>query len=145
MLTSSIVLIHNNAHPHTTARTGTLQLGAVWPPLLTALALASSNYHLFTYLKNWLLSQRFNNNGSWWKVSKCSWAHRQQTWHRHTKTYSLIRQSASTLTVTMLRSSLRMYVFFCTYFFLIAWFVNSSPEATFWIALTELHNFTLLC
>jgi histone-lysine N-methyltransferase SETMAR len=24
--------------------------------------LAPSNYHLFTYLKNWLGSQRFNNN-----------------------------------------------------------------------------------
>jgi hypothetical protein len=24
--------------------------------------LAPSNYHLFTYLKNWLRSQRFNNN-----------------------------------------------------------------------------------
>jgi hypothetical protein len=27
-----------------------------------SLDLAPSDYHLFTYLKNWLLSQRFNNN-----------------------------------------------------------------------------------
>jgi hypothetical protein len=29
---------------------------------LTTADLAMSNYHLFTYLKNWLRSQCFNNN-----------------------------------------------------------------------------------
>jgi transposase len=60
-----IVLRHDNARPHTAARTRTLLEDFNWelsehPPYNPDLA--PSNYLLFTYLKNWLRSQRFNNN-----------------------------------------------------------------------------------
>jgi hypothetical protein len=45
-----IVLFHDNACPHTTDH----------PPYSPHLA--PGDYHLFTYWKNWLWSQRFNNN-----------------------------------------------------------------------------------
>jgi hypothetical protein len=52
-----------------------------------------SGLHLFTYLKNWLGSQCFNNMRSWWKVSKHGWAHSWLAFlTQHTKTYSLICQ-----------------------------------------------------
>jgi hypothetical protein len=75
---------------------------------------------------------------SWWKVSKRGWAHTQQT--SLTKAYKNVfpdMTSASILVVTTFRSSLSMYVFFVynNIFFLIACFVNSSPEVTFQIAL----------
>jgi hypothetical protein len=67
MLTSGVVLLHENAHPHTAARTQILLESFNWelfdhPPYIPALAL--SHYHLFirTYLKKLLRSQRFNNN-----------------------------------------------------------------------------------
>jgi histone-lysine N-methyltransferase SETMAR len=65
MLTSSVVLLHGNARLHTAARTRELLEHFNWE-LFDRLSyspdLASSDYHLFTYLKNWLRSQRFNNN-----------------------------------------------------------------------------------
>jgi histone-lysine N-methyltransferase SETMAR len=65
MLTFSIVLLHDNSHLHTAFHTQALLENFDWelfdhPPYSPDLAL--SNYHLFTYLKNWLLSQCFNNN-----------------------------------------------------------------------------------
>jgi small-conductance mechanosensitive channel len=36
--------------------------GSCLTTLLTALILLQTTYHLFTYLKNWLRSQLFNNN-----------------------------------------------------------------------------------
>jgi histone-lysine N-methyltransferase SETMAR len=65
MLTSSIVIFHDTARPHTAARTRALLEHFNWvlsdhPPY--SLDLALSDYQLFTYLKNWLRSQRFNNN-----------------------------------------------------------------------------------
>jgi hypothetical protein len=65
MLTSGLVLFHDNALPHTAAPTRALLEHFNWelfdhPP--DGSAVASSDYHLFTYLKNWLRSQRFNNN-----------------------------------------------------------------------------------
>jgi histone-lysine N-methyltransferase SETMAR len=56
MLTYSVVP-HDNACPHTAARTRALLEHFNWelfdhPPYSTDLA--PSNYHLFTYLKNWL-------------------------------------------------------------------------------------------
>jgi hypothetical protein len=58
MLTSGVVLHNDNAFPHTAARTGTLLEHSNWelfdhPPY---------SPDLFTYLKNWLGSQDFNNN-----------------------------------------------------------------------------------
>jgi hypothetical protein len=54
MLTSSVVLLHDNVHLHTGARTQAL-LNHNWelsdhPP--NNPDLTPSNYHLFTYLKN---------------------------------------------------------------------------------------------
>jgi hypothetical protein len=57
---------HDNARPHTAAaRTRALLEHFNWelfddPPYGPNLAL--SDCHLFTYLKNWFRSQRFNNN-----------------------------------------------------------------------------------
>jgi histone-lysine N-methyltransferase SETMAR len=65
MLTSGVMLIHDNSQQRTTARTSALLEHFNWeltdhPSYSPDLAL--SDYDLFTYLKNWLGSQRFNNN-----------------------------------------------------------------------------------
>jgi hypothetical protein len=67
MLTSGVivVLLHDNARPHTAARTRALLGHFNWelfdhPPHIRDLA--PSDCHQFTYQKNWLRSQRFNNN-----------------------------------------------------------------------------------
>jgi transposase len=65
MLTSDVVLRHDSARPHTIVRIPTLLDHFSWelfghPPYCPDLA--PSNYYLCTYLKNWLGSQRFNNN-----------------------------------------------------------------------------------
>jgi transposase len=61
MLTSGVVLLHDNARPHTAARTRALLEHFNWelfdhPP--HSPDLAPSDYHL----KNWLGSQHFTNN-----------------------------------------------------------------------------------
>jgi histone-lysine N-methyltransferase SETMAR len=62
MLTSGVVLLHDNAHQHTAAHTGTLLKHFKWElfdhPSYSP-DLAPSDYCLFTYLKNWLESQCF--------------------------------------------------------------------------------------
>jgi transposase len=65
MLTSGVVLLHDNVHPHRAAGTQALPEHFNWelfyyPPYSPELA--TSNYHLITHLKNWLGSQYFNNN-----------------------------------------------------------------------------------
>jgi hypothetical protein len=65
MLMSSVVLLNDNVCLHTAACTQSLLEHFSWelfdhPPY--GPDLTSSDYHLFTYLKNWLGSQRFNNN-----------------------------------------------------------------------------------
>jgi transposase len=65
MLTYGVVLVHDNASRHTAARTRALLEHFYWelfdhPPYCPDLA--PSDYHLFTYLKNWLGSQHFNSN-----------------------------------------------------------------------------------
>jgi histone-lysine N-methyltransferase SETMAR len=65
MVTYSVVILRDNARPHTSARTRALLEHFNWelfdhPPYSPDLA--SSDYHLITYLKNWLGSQRFNDN-----------------------------------------------------------------------------------
>jgi hypothetical protein len=57
MLTSGVVLIDENALPHTAARTSTLLEYLNWAlfdPIPYSPDFARSDYHLFTYLKNWL-------------------------------------------------------------------------------------------
>jgi histone-lysine N-methyltransferase SETMAR len=65
ILTSGIVLLHDNVWPHTAAHARPLLGHLNWelfdhPPYSPDPI--PSNYHLFTYLKNWLWSQCFNNN-----------------------------------------------------------------------------------
>jgi hypothetical protein len=65
MLTSGVVLLHDNACLHTAARTQALLEQFSWelfdhPPYSPDFALR--DYCLFTYLKNWLGSQHVNNN-----------------------------------------------------------------------------------
>jgi histone-lysine N-methyltransferase SETMAR len=65
MVTSSVVLLHDNARPHTAVHTRALLEHFNWelsdhPPYSPDLAL--SDYHLFPYLKNWLRLQRFTSN-----------------------------------------------------------------------------------
>jgi histone-lysine N-methyltransferase SETMAR len=65
MLTYSAVLLHDNARPHTAVRTRALLEPFNWELFYYhsySPDLASSDYHLFTYPKNWLGSQRFENN-----------------------------------------------------------------------------------
>jgi hypothetical protein len=64
MLTSGVVLLHDNGRPHTPVRTRTLQKHFSWElfdhaPYIPDLA--PRDYQLFTYLNNWLRSQCFNN------------------------------------------------------------------------------------
>jgi transposase len=61
MLTPGVLLLHDNACPHTVARTRSLLKHFNWelfdyPPYNPDLA--PSDYHLFTYLKNWLRPHR---------------------------------------------------------------------------------------
>jgi histone-lysine N-methyltransferase SETMAR len=65
MLTFGEVLLHDNARPHTAARTRALLEHFNWELFDRhpySPDLASSDFHLFTYLKNWFRLQRFNNN-----------------------------------------------------------------------------------
>jgi histone-lysine N-methyltransferase SETMAR len=65
MMTSGVVLLHDNDPLHTAAGTRALLEQFNWElsdhhPYSPDLA--SSDYHLFTCLKNWLRSQHFINN-----------------------------------------------------------------------------------
>jgi histone-lysine N-methyltransferase SETMAR len=64
MLTSGPVVLHDNARPHTATCTSALLKHFNWelfdrPPYSPDLA--ESDYHLYTYLINWLGSQHINN------------------------------------------------------------------------------------
>jgi histone-lysine N-methyltransferase SETMAR len=65
MLTKGVVLLHDNARPHTEARTYALIKLLDWeifdPPLYSR-DLAPSDYHLFTKMKVRLATQRFQTN-----------------------------------------------------------------------------------
>jgi hypothetical protein len=65
MLTFGVMLLHDNMLPHPAVRTRSLREHFNWelfdhPPY--GPDLTPSDYQLFTYLKNRLLSQRFNYN-----------------------------------------------------------------------------------
>ena len=65
MLTKGVVLLHDNARPHTAALTKALIKLFNWeifdhPP--SSPDLAPSDYHLFTKMKVWLATQRFHTN-----------------------------------------------------------------------------------
>jgi hypothetical protein len=117
MLTYSVLVVlpHDNAQPHTPARTRALLEHFNWelsdhPPYSPDLA--PSDYHLFTYLKNWLRSQSFNNNE--WMQGVKTWLSSQAADFCCTGIQNLIQvtTSASILAVTMLISSSSiLYVF----------------------------------
>jgi hypothetical protein len=94
MLTCGVVLLNENARPHTGARTRTLLEHLDWEWFdypSHSRDLAPSDYHLFTRtcLKNWLRSQRFNNNnGRCQNVAELISGRLLR--HRHTETYSPI-------------------------------------------------------
>jgi hypothetical protein len=116
MLTSGVVHLHDNARLHTTAPARALlehfnrELFAHshYSPDLTL-----SDYHLFTYLKNWLGSQRFNNNEELMEGVK-TWLSSQAEDSFDTGIQNLLpdKTSASIPAVTTLRSSVSMYLFF---------------------------------
>jgi glycine cleavage system protein P-like pyridoxal-binding family len=65
MLTSGVVLLHDNTHPHTAACTHALLQQFRWdlfdhPPYSPDLA--PSDFHVFMRMKVWLETQRFNKN-----------------------------------------------------------------------------------
>jgi transposase len=65
MLTYGVVLLHDNVCPHTAACPLALLEHFNWElfdHLPYSPDLAPSDYHLFTYLKNWFGSQCCNNN-----------------------------------------------------------------------------------
>jgi hypothetical protein len=74
--------------------------------------------------------------------AKCGWAHRWQISLTHAYKNLFPNTSASITLVTMLRSSLSMYIFFVynKIFFIVACFVNSSPKVTSWIALISVDS-----
>jgi transposase len=65
MLTSGVVLLHENARRHSAARTRALLEYFNWElfhhPSYSP-DLAPREYHRLTYVKNWLRSQSFSNN-----------------------------------------------------------------------------------
>jgi hypothetical protein len=73
MLTHGVVLLCDNARSHTAARTRALLEYLNWELFDCPYShdLATSDYHLFTYLTNWLGSQRFNNNELMEGVKTC--------------------------------------------------------------------------
>jgi histone-lysine N-methyltransferase SETMAR len=114
MLTSGVVLLHDNARPHTAAHSRALPEhfnGGLFDHPLYSSDLARSDYHLFTYLKTCLGSQCFNNNELMEGVK--TWLSSQAADIFDTGIQNLFPDTgASVPTVTMLRSSLTMYAFF---------------------------------
>jgi hypothetical protein len=137
MLTYGVMLFHDNACLHTAARTRALLVHFNWE-LFNHPDLTPSNYHLFTYLKNWLWSQSFNNNEYLTEGVKTRLS--SQAAYFLTQAYKNLFPditSAPVQEVTTFRSSL------CTYFlnklyFLTACFINSSTEVTIQTALIHL-------
>jgi hypothetical protein len=109
------VLFHGNACLHTAVRTGALLEHFNWEffdNLPQSSNLAPSDYHLFTYLKKWLRSQRFNNNEELMEGVKM-WLSSQAATSLTQAYRNLFSDmtSASILAVAMLRSSSSMCIF----------------------------------
>jgi hypothetical protein len=116
MLTSGVVLLHGNARPHTAARTRALLKHFNWQlfdHLPYSPDLTPRDYHMFTYLKNWLESQSFNNNDELMEGVK-TWlsSHTADFFDAGEQKLFPDWTSASIPAVTTLRSSLSKYVLF---------------------------------
>jgi hypothetical protein len=75
MLTYSVVLLHDNEHPYTSTAVHPRALlehfnWELFDHFTRSPHLEPSHYHLFTYLKNWLGSQRFNKNDEYQNVAE---------------------------------------------------------------------------
>jgi hypothetical protein len=93
MLTSGVVLLHDNSRPHTAVRMRVLLENFSWelfdhPPYSSDDT--PSDCHLFTYLKNRLESHHFNNNEKFMEDVKTWLSSQKQTslTEAHKKTYS---------------------------------------------------------
>jgi hypothetical protein len=136
MPTSGVVLLHDNARPHTTLaleHCWSISTGSCLTTLLTALIslLALPPVYL---PEEFFGSQRFNNNEESMEDVKNGWDHGRLFWHRHKNLFPDMTSDSSPAMIT-LRSGFKMYIFFCMHKNLIVCFVNSSPEVTFRIAL----------
>jgi histone-lysine N-methyltransferase SETMAR len=60
MLTRGVVLLHDNARPHTAAQTQALIMSFGWEQMNHSPDLAPSDFHLFLHLKKFLAGQHFN-------------------------------------------------------------------------------------
>jgi transposase len=117
MMTTGVVLLHDNVrlHTHTAARTRALLEHFNWElfdhPTYSS-HLAPSDCHLFTYLKNWLGSQRRNNNE---ELMECvaAWMSSKEADFLTQEYRNLLPDvtTASVPAMTTMRSSLTMYVF----------------------------------
>jgi hypothetical protein len=139
MLKSGLVFLLDNALPHTAAHTQALLEHFHWElfdHLSYSSDLAPVDYHLFTYLKNWLRSQYFSSNEELME-GVTAWL-RSQVANFLTQAYKILfpdMTSALIPAATTLGSSLSMYLFFVyNIFFFSASFINSSPVVTFRIA-----------
>jgi hypothetical protein len=124
MLTSGVVLLHDNARPH--ARALLLALQHCWSistgnsltTLLTALILLQVTTTCLPTRRTGCDHSASTIMRSWWKVSKRGWAHRQQT--SLTQAYKNLFPDTTSVSipgVTTLRSSLSTYVYFVHNFF----------------------------
>jgi hypothetical protein len=75
ILTSIVVLLHDDAHPHTAAHTRALLEHFNWEMCDHQFSLQATT-HIWRTGCNHITSTIMR---SWWKVSKHSWAHRQHT------------------------------------------------------------------
>jgi hypothetical protein len=109
MLTYGLMLLHENARPHTAALPRALLEYLNWelfdrPPYSPHST--PSDSHLFT----WLQSQRFNNDAWCQNVGELTGG--RQTYLTQAHKHLFPDTSVSVPAVTMLRSSLSVYVFF---------------------------------
>jgi hypothetical protein len=131
MLTSGVVLLHDNACPHTLLAPEhclSISSGSCLTTFLTALmSFGVTTICLPAWRTGWDHSASAIMS-SWWKVSKHGWAQRRQICLTQTYRHLFPNTSALIPTMTRLRCSYKVP-------FLIAHFANSSPKITFRIPL----------
>jgi hypothetical protein len=112
ILTSGVVLLLDNARPYTAVQTRALLEHFNWELFDRSpysRDFAPSDYHLFTYLKNWFGSQRCNNTEDLMEGVE-TWLNSLLS-DRDTKNLFSDTRVASVPAETTLRNSLSMHVF----------------------------------
>jgi hypothetical protein len=115
MLTSGEMLLHDNALPHTAARTRALLEHFNWELFGRhpySPDLAPSDFHLFACLKKWFGSQRFNNNEDIIEYVKTCLSSQAAGVFGAGIQKLISRCRCLNSGMTTLRSSLSVYVFF---------------------------------